>query len=383
MEGIESGFGAITIDNATFKGEGYKFYEGLLAQMRQFKDSPVKVIQTDIVHYEAIKHIGQDIAKARSSIDQALRSASKQLKLEKADIEAARSLLSINGHENEVAAARLDDYYEYIGVQRIESKQYIDLDVLMQMYFDIHPPFESGKDKKNEFPDAIALLALEGWAEENNTTIMAVSPDKAWKDYAATSARITVVSSLAEALEKFQPYQKVASIIDHIREDALLERKNHIVEAIESAIKASINGDDIWIDANSYLHFECKRVSAAYLSHEFDRDRDGLVKIRIIRIDDGSIVLKVATRVEVEVEADFDFFVHDTIGDDNVSMGENTCTTHEAYHTDVLITLVGDFAKIFDAIDVEAAEILETIRHADFGDIEPDWRNEYEEPELE
>jgi len=383
MDDIELGFGAITIDNATFKAEGYKFYEGLLAQMRQFKDSPVKVIQTDIVHYEAIKHIGQEISKARSSIDQALRSASKQLKLEKTDIEAARSLLSISGHESDVATARLEGYYEYIGAEKIESKRYLDLDILMQMYFDIHPPFEAGKDKKNEFPDAIALLALEGWAQENNTIIMAVSPDKAWKDYAATSARLRVVPSLAEALEKFQPYKKVVSIIDHIRNDSLLERENHIVEEIGRAIITSINSDDIWIDANSYLHFECKRVSATYLSHEFDRDRDGLVRVRIVRIDNSSIVLKVATRVEIEVEADFSFFVHDPIDDNNVSMGGNTYSTKETYHTDVLITLAGDFSKDFDAIAVENVEILETIRHADFGDIEPDWRNEYEEPELD
>ncbi len=32
MDEIELDFGAITIDNATYKGEGYKFYEGLLAQ---------------------------------------------------------------------------------------------------------------------------------------------------------------------------------------------------------------------------------------------------------------------------------------------------------------------------------------------------------------
>lgn len=50
MEEIELNFGAISIDNATLKGEGYRFYEGLLAQMRQFKESPVQVIQTDIVH---------------------------------------------------------------------------------------------------------------------------------------------------------------------------------------------------------------------------------------------------------------------------------------------------------------------------------------------
>lgn len=37
MRDIELDFGAITLDNSTLKGEGYKFNEGLLAQMSQFK----------------------------------------------------------------------------------------------------------------------------------------------------------------------------------------------------------------------------------------------------------------------------------------------------------------------------------------------------------
>ena len=36
MEDVELDYGAITIDNSTLKGEGYKFYEGLLKQMVQF-----------------------------------------------------------------------------------------------------------------------------------------------------------------------------------------------------------------------------------------------------------------------------------------------------------------------------------------------------------
>jgi hypothetical protein len=98
------------IDNATFKGEGYKFYEGMLAQMRQFKESPVQVLQTDIVHNEAIKHLGQEISKTRSSIEQALRSANKQLKIESDVIDNARTLLSIDGSEAEIAETRLEKF---------------------------------------------------------------------------------------------------------------------------------------------------------------------------------------------------------------------------------------------------------------------------------
>lgn len=382
MDEIELDFGAITIDNATYKGEGYRFYEGLLAQMRQFKESPVKVLQTDIVHNEAINHIGQEISKTRSSIEQALRSANKQLKIKSDVIENARALLSVDGGEAEIAEARLEKYYEFIGAEKIDSGRYADLSRLMEMYFATEAPFESGKDKKNEFPDAIALLALEGWAEENEINIIAVSQDKGWKNFSEGSDRISLVSSLAEALEKFQPHNKVVSIISHIREDSLLDGENHVLEEIEQAIINSVDGCDIWVEASSYMHFEWEDVSASYISHELDKDQDGLVKVRVVSINDEEIVLKVGATVEVEVEASFDFSVRDSIDKDYVGMGGNVCTTTESYHTDILLSLTGDFSQDFDEIDVADIEVLETIGHADFGEVEPDWRSEYEDEEL-
>lgn len=378
MDEIELDFGAITIDNATYKGEGYRFYEGLLAQMRQFKESPVKVLQTDIVHNEAINHIGQEISKTRSSIEQALRSANKQLKINPEVIESARKLLSVDGSEDKIAESRLEQYYEFIGAERIDSGEYADLSRLMDMYFSTKAPFEAGKDKKNEFPDAIALLALEGWAEENEINIIAVSQDKGWKNYSEYSDRITLVSSLAEALEKFQPHNKVASIISHIREDSLLDGENHVFEELKQAIIKSIDGCDIFVEADSYMYFEWEDVFASYVSHELDKDQEGLVKVRVVSINDEEIVLKVGAVVEVEVEASFDFSVRDSIDKDYIGMGGNVCTTKESYHTDILLSLTGDFSQDFDEIDVAEIEVLETIGHADFGEVEPDWRSEYE-----
>lgn len=382
MEEVDLDFGAITIDNSTLKGEGYKFYDGLLAQMKQFKNSPVQVIQTDVVHNEAIKHIGQEISKTRSSIEQALRSANKQLKVKAEDIESAKALLSVEGSENEIAELRLEKYYEFIGAEKINSHEYVGLSELMAMYFYTQAPFETGNDKKNEFPDAIALLALEGWAEENDINVIAVSQDKGWKAYSEKSNRINLVGSLAEALEKFQPHNKVASIIAQIREDSLLDGDNHVLEEIEQAIINSIDGYDIRIEASSYMHFEWDDVSATYISHQLDDDQEGLIKIRVVRINDDSIVLKLGATVEVEVEASFDFSVRDSIDKDYVGMGGNVCTTTELYHTDVLLTLIGDFSQDFDDIETADIEVLETITSANFGEVEPDWRSEYEDEEI-
>ncbi|MEQ5125554.1 PIN domain-containing protein [Providencia alcalifaciens] len=383
MEKIELDFGAITLDNSTLMGEGYKFHEGLLQQMGQFKDSPVKVIQTDIVHNEAIKHISQELSRARTSIEQALRAASKHLKIKKSDIEQAKELLTVEGTDETIAAIRLENYYSFIGAEKIDSATYTDLSSLMEMYFSTKAPFETGKDKKNEFPDAIALLSIERWAEKNDINIVAVSQDKGWKNFSIHSNRITLVSSLGEALEKFQPHNAVAKIISHIRESFLPNHDNYVQQAIESAIIDSFDGGNIAVEADSYLFYDWDDVSVSYISHELDKDNEGLIKIRVVRIDDESIILKVGATVETEVEASFDFSVRDSIDRDYVHMGGNNCSTTESYHTDILLTLTGDFDQDFDSIDIDNVEVLNTITEANFGTIEPDWRNDYDEEEVE
>ncbi|HIF9068061.1 TPA: PIN domain-containing protein [Photobacterium damselae] len=374
-EDIELDYGAITIDNASLKGEGYRFYEGILKQMRQFKDSPVQVIQTDIVHNEAIKHIGQEISNTRSSIERALRSANKQLKINPAQIDQARELLSVDGGELEIADQRLQKYYEWIGGKVISSRDYADLSLLMELYFETEAPFETGKDKKNEFPDAIALLSVEGWAEANDLNVIAVSQDKGWTNYSENSERITVVSSLSAALEKFQPHNEVANIIASIREDSLLDEPNHILEQITSAISDSLDGADIDIEASSSFYYEYDDVYATYHDHDFETDENGLVKVNIIRITDELITLKVTAIVECVVHASFDFSVRDSIDKDYVGMGGASCEMESSYKTDVVITLAGDFSDGIDNIDAEEIEVMETLGYADFGEVEPDWRS--------
>lgn len=67
MENIKLNFGAISMDNATLKGEGYRFYEGLLAQMRQFKESPVQVIHSLRINFKATFKERTNISNAKNS----------------------------------------------------------------------------------------------------------------------------------------------------------------------------------------------------------------------------------------------------------------------------------------------------------------------------
>lgn len=368
---VELDFGALTIDNAVLKGEGYRFYDGLLYQMVQFRTSPIRVVQTDIVHNEAIKHMGSEITRARSSINQALRSAKKQLHISDENIEAARALLDSMDDEKSICENRLLKYYGLIGAEVIESDKYLDISKLLAKYFSTTAPFEKSKDKKNEFPDAIALLSLEAWGEENKINVLAVSQDIGWKDFAESSNRITVVSTLPEALEVLQPHSQVVSIMGQIIEDSMLQEDNHILDSIESNLISSVENYEVAVTASSYLYFEWDNVSISYISHELDCDEHGEVVVNVVSISGGVVVLKLSATVDVEVEADFSFYMKDFVDDSYMNLVNTTHTAKEKYNTAILLTLTGDFSQDFKNLNVDRVEVLETLQEANFGDVEP------------
>ncbi|WP_404325880.1 DUF4935 domain-containing protein [Cobetia sp. UIB-001] len=368
---VELDFGALTIDNAVLKGEGYRFYDGLLYQMVQFRTSPIRVAQTDIVHNEAIKHMGSEITRARSSINQALRSAKKQLHISDENIEAARALLDSMDDEKSICENRLLKYYGLIGAEVIESDKYLDISKLLAKYFSTTAPFEKSKDKKNEFPDAIALLSLEAWGEENKINVLAVSQDIGWKDFAESSNRITVVSTLPEALEILQPHSQVVSIMGQIIEDSMLQEDNHILDSIESNLISSVENYEVAVTASSYLYFEWDNVSISYISHELDCDEHGEVVVNVVSISGGVVVLKLSATVDVEVEADFSFYMKDFVDDSYMNLVNTTHTAKEKYNTAILLTLTGDFSQDFKNLNVDRVEVLETLQEANFGDVEP------------
>jgi len=74
-----------------------------------------------------------------------------------------------------------------------------NIKTVVDRYFRREAPFSS-QGKKDEFPDAIALLSLEKWASDNKKRILAVSKDNDWKVFAAKSDHIDVVEDLGRAL---------------------------------------------------------------------------------------------------------------------------------------------------------------------------------------
>lgn len=380
MEDIILDYGAISIDNCILKNHGYKFEEGILKELSQFAGSPVSVIQTDIVHNEAKKHIAAEVAEANKKIEQALRAASIHLKVAEDDIAKVREILKPDRDPAEVAEEILTKFCYDTGASVLSTKKSINVDQLLDMYFDTKAPFESKKDKKNEFPDAMALLSIEEYANKSNKKIIAVSNDRGWMAFAESSKNIKVVNSLAKALELFQPHTQVKSIISGMRRANLLSTENHILYTINQEIISSTANADITAEATSSynLHVDNDFTWVEYDSHNFIKDQSGMAIIKIIGIEGATITLQISAEVNCSIFADFTFSGWDVFDNEYVAINTKSYGYDETYTTDIIIKLTGDFTKGIDNVMVDSVNVLSPINHADFGDLAADWA-EHEE----
>lgn len=265
MSNIDLDYGAITIDTSVFDNNGIALERGLLNQLDQFKESPVQVLISETVGNELTSHLTDKIKDSRSKIDQALRAARNQLRVTEKEISDARSLIFDKGDDVDVAKGRLEEFYDKTGAIIIQCGGAIEVSTLVNMYFSFVPPFEKATEKKNEFPDALAL-----------------SSDKGWAKYAAESKRIDVIDNLAYAISHFQPHNFARNIIESIKSDYTSGATNEIFEAITQGIKDSLDGIDIYIEASSSFAFEEDDVYAVYKSHELCCDDKGVPEVNII-----------------------------------------------------------------------------------------------------
>ncbi len=365
-------YAALTVDTCIFDSNGLLLDRGLLRQLHQFQESPVDLIICDIVHSELESHLKQKAVDAKSKIAAALKAANSHLSIDEASLAKVHELLSNHG-ESEISQKRLREFLLSCGADVIKAADYIGISDVTNLYFAGKPPFEVSGDKKSEFPDAIALLTLEAWAIKSGKKILAVSSDRGWKDFAEKSEWIDASSDLAKSISAFQSKNAPSLIAKELREDLLKEHESKYFNDISDALKDSLDGVDIDIEANAAYYCEPDDVHATYENHTILKDSSGKPRINLVGSESESITVNIACEVACTVHASFDLQAWDSIDREYLSIGSVSSEVEETYQTDILITLSGDLSKGLEGMEVEEIEVTDTIGHADFGSIEPDW----------
>lgn len=367
-------YDVLTIDTSTLKQYGYKFNEGLLATLNQFKDSTTKLVFSSVVLGEVERHLKKDMIEVREKHRNALTELKRKFAATDLILESIQKLIDSEESPEELTTALLTKFLSETGAQTIEADN-LTADILLDLYFKPEAPFENSTAKKNEFPDAIALLSLEGWAKEHKLKILAVSKDKGWSSFSKRSTCIEVIEDLASALDQISQIEElVRRAIKETVDDALSNKESDGYALVEQVIVDTSESLDITAEySSSFDLVESDIVEVTYKEFVYNDE----LGYNIVKSEKGEITIQMNIGVEIEATCNFDISVWDGIDREYVNLHSTTKTIDEIFDASLLITFSLEKEDQLSLIDTEntynleiiEVELIETPSHFDFGEV--------------
>lgn len=175
----------VTLDTNILDAANFDFNEKSTLQLlvNYVRKGKVKVVLSNIVVKEAEKHI----SKRGAALYSLMRNLRKDALKTATDYQIKQlglgHILNLGINKAEISQKSIDLLYKYIADLNAEildiSK--INLDAIIDDYFEIRAPFQTGEKKRKEFPDAfIANQIRERFGHEEMVAI--ISDDKGFKE---------------------------------------------------------------------------------------------------------------------------------------------------------------------------------------------------------
>jgi hypothetical protein len=375
-------YDAFTIDTNTIIHGGMDFDAGLLGQLKQFRDGPVKFVVSEIVVRETLKHLQAQTKKTR---DAALSSLNKAAGAGMIGEEAATAAKEALTDSREVARCAVEAFLEATGAEVVPANLGT-VDGLLKAYFEPTAPFEASGDKKSEFPDAIALLSLEQWARSSGRTILAASADKGWKAFADKSDQISVEGDLGGALQIVQDDTNAAAAAI----SALLRRMaegelGELCASINDHLSDALIDTEFEIEASSYLRYEVEASELKLEKFSFV-EQSGEFAVTLVRLEAEESVIQVDVEITATAQVDFSLYAWDSIDREEIGIGTTSASTQETFRASILITLLGSLTGSTEDLDIDKVEVVEGLGTVSMGEIEMDYgedeRDDYDQLQL-
>lgn len=371
-------YGALSIDTSIFDQKGLRLESGILKTLEQFRGRPSRLVISEIVAREVHAHLKKKSAESRALVVKAIRDSSINLSVSAENSDLATKALIPKDDDTEVAKRRITSFIENTGAEIVPATGRVQLDEVIGKYFASEPPFSESGKKKSEFPDAIALMALESWAKEHRTKILVVAADPDWENFAIKSEHIDVIEDLAEAIAKFQPHSSAVDFCSEIARTLPRGEPRELYLRFDALLADAVGEMSIYAEGSSQFFFDPEYVEVAYRNFEFVTDKAGNALLQPIQGQDEVLIVEAKVNVVANASASFSLSVRDSVDKDYVDLGDASATTELEFQSEVLITFEGDFNTDIESIELTSLELLSYPPSADFGEIEPDWWHEDE-----
>ncbi len=364
---------ALTIDTSIFEKNSLAMESGLLAQLEQFRNSEFELVIANTVANEVKRHLARHATDATKALRTALAHTAKHQALSSVHQEeltelSNRAVAGVDARTRK----RFDDWIQNVGADIIHEDEFASIGEVMRRYEAGEPPFAETGEKKQEFPDAVALLTLEGWAEERDTRILAVAYDKDWQRYGAQSKRLVVVDDLADALSTIQGLGAAREPAVRLATLFRAEDSVGLHDAVLDAARHQVDKFEFRVEADSQFAVEEEGIEATVCDISLNIPDGTGATLDTISHREGLAVIKVSGVATLNVDVHFSFEKFDTIDRDYVSMGSATVSNDVEIEFEALVTVQIDA----DGLTLDDVEILPVTHGMYFNDIEPDWMSD-------
>lgn len=376
---LNGGIGAISLDTCIFTDAGYRLEGGIFKPLEQFKDNTFSLIFSEITISEVHQHMSRQAEEDKTALISKLRSFGKSWLLPKDEQVGTLEPLIGGRTGRTISAQRIKDFAARCGFILVKAKTTLDIDALLKGYFNTKAPFENAADKKSEFPDAIALLSLQGWAQQNKTSVLFVTKDKGCQKFCSETDCLLAIDELDDALALIQERQDYLTkeLCKKVEQKFVHDGAEELLEKLRDAIDSQIWDID-WIpEAESADYYEPEMQSVEVLSADLAWSGVG-PNLRAVEFTGDELVVQANINIEVDATCNFSFSTKDGIDHDMVNIGDATVSTKARVAVEVLLSFDIEEGEI---LNLAAIELLSSRRKIDFGSVEPDYSDE--DPNVE
>ncbi|MDD5300199.1 MAG: PIN domain-containing protein [Gallionella sp.] len=373
MSGTVRGF---SIDTCIFESLGFNLETGEFGVLRQQLPPWLTLYIPSIVKREVVGHQVINVHRSEQEIKTSIRNIHRYSGVDIGAISTAVEEMQL-ATVAKIFEDRLRIFiHKFNGSVVAESGDKL-LQEMFERYFNSRPPFESKKDKKNEFPDAASLLALEYLAKKQKKLFVLVSNDDGWGRFCDQSEVLFCVKKLEELTALYQAESGVVAAIEARIVESLNDTTSEINKEIESGLEKSVP-DCSWI-VEAYTGY-CSRVDPELDFAEFKEFIPNVDSLRLWLSNNGEEICVV--ELEVKVECNFgvsaEFSTWDSIDHEDVPVGIGSTEFSDEVVMTVYLTLSGDLS----GGNPNNWEIQFEISQQDYwinaGEMEPDYSG-YEE----
>lgn len=327
---------ALTVDTCIFDEKQLQLNSPPLQTLAKLNGRGFRFVLPNTVGNEVTRHLEEEASKslkaARREIGQALRSFGTR------DPTRDELLDQITGDRTPTQVGE-EDFGQYVkdsGCEILNDTALVDTETLFGDYFAGRAPFGTGK-KKDEFPDALALNALERTAIDRGIGILVVSKDRDWREFCRNSIHLYLITDIERALAVVADAPRVLRkfVHDCLEDEARggADLRSHVEEKVQhmdfSANAYPSRGEcelDVWSGELQGIQLpEENEIDIIEFEWQDEGNRQRLVV---------SLPLVLVTKIPVDVK----FYIWDSIDKESFPMGGRTIEVDEEIATEATIT---------------------------------------------